>query len=412
MTFEAVFEKGLQALMLDDFDAARAAFAASAAAQHRGHDALYLAAVCFVLEGKEADAAALFVRAGAAGNSSDDFYGVLGRVFGHLGPERGDALRKALQAKRHLPRQSVGKLGGDRQVDVEPWYFSRRALHMFPAKQAEFDEPQKIIEKYILPGFIPETPPFGKDSVLLTMGSCFAQELRNYLVEHGMRSDWLFVPPGLNNTFAVRNFVEWCLTGERSSDAYWYDESVEGGAQKWAPAAEQQEYKSVFERIDGLILTVGLAEVWYDSRTQGVFWRGVPKSLYDPEVHKCRISTVEENAANLSRIIELIHGARPGLPIVVTLSPIPLTATFEPMSCFVADCISKSTLRVAIDNVMRRKLPNVMYWPSFEIVRWLGGHSAFSMYGEDGNTRHINRMPVRLILDSFIRHYYAAGPSA
>lgn len=177
-------------------------------------------------------------------------------------------------------------------------------------------------------------------------------------------------------------------------------------------AGEQKKYKSVFERIDGLILTVGLAEVWYDTRTQGVFWRGVPKSLYDADVHKCRMSTVEENTANLLRTIVLIHTVRPGLPIVVTLSPIPLTATFEPMSCFVADYISKSTLRVAINNVVSRKLPNVLYWPSFEIVRWLGGHAAFSMYGEDGNTRHINRAPVRLILDSFIQHYYGGLPAA
>jgi hypothetical protein len=412
MTFESAFENGLQALMNADFNAARAQLTAAADAKHRPYDALYLTAICYLLEGNEPEATAAMARAGAAGEVSDDFFTVLGRVFQHLGPERGDALRKYLQVRRLIPRQQIGKLGGDRQVDVEPWYFSRHAVHMFPTKQAEFENPQKIIEKYILPGFVPETPLFGKDSVLLTMGSCFAQELRNYLVENGMRSDWLFVPPGLNNTFAIRNFIEWCLTGEKSSDAYWYDEGAEGGALKWEPEAEQQNYKSVFERIDGLILTVGLAEVWYDINTQGVFWRGVPKSIYNPDIHKCRMSTVEENTANISRIIDLIHTARPGLPIVVTLSPIPLTATFEPMSCFVADCISKSTLRVAIDNVMRRKLTNVMYWPSFEIVRWLGGHSAFSMYGEDGNTRHINRAPVRLILDSFIRHYYADRPSA
>lgn len=137
----------------------------------------------------------------------------------------------------------------------------------------------------------------------------------------------------------------------------------------------------------------------------------MPKSIYDANIHKCRISTVEENVDNLVRIVELVNGARPGLPIIVTLSPVPLRATFEPMSCFAADCISKSTLRVAIDGLMRRKFPNVAYWPSFEIVRWLGGHIPLSMYGEDGNTRHVNRQTVRLILDSFIKHYYVADTS-
>lgn len=165
-------------------------------------------------------------------------------------------------------------------------------------------------------------------------------------------------------------------------------------------------YREVFAGIDGLVLTVGLAEVWYDTTTGGVFWRGVPKSIYNPEIHKCRISTVEENTENLARIVELIHGVRPGLPIVVTLSPVPLRATFEPMSCFAADCISKSTLRVAIDGLMRRQLPNVVYWPSFEIVRWLGGHVPLAMFGEDGNPRHVNRRTVKLILDKFIAHFY------
>jgi len=176
---------------------------------------------------------------------------------------------------------------------------------------------------------------------------------------------------------------------------------------KWTPGAEQERYREIFARIDGLVLTVGLAEVWCDTVTQGVFWRGVPKSIFNPNIHKCRISTVEENTENLVKIVELLHSVRPGLPIIITLSPIPLRATFEPMSCFAADCLSKSILRVAIDGVMRRNFRNVVYWPSSEIVRWLGAHVPVAMFGEDGNTRHVNRQTVRLILDSFIQHYYA-----
>ena len=163
----------------------------------------------------------------------------------------------------------------------------------------------------------------------------------------------------------------------------------------------------MFEQIDGLVLTVGLAEVWYDTQTGGVFWRGVPKSLYDPERHKCRISTVAENADNIRRIVELVHSVRPGVPIIITLSPVPLRATFEPISCFAADCVSKSTLRVAINEVMESHLQNVSYWPSFEIVRWLGAHMGSATYGDDGKPRHVNRSAVKMILDSFIKHYYS-----
>ena len=113
----------------------------------------------------------------------------------------------------------------------------------------------------------------------------------------------------------------------------------------------------------------------------------------------------------MRRIIDLIHLERPGLPIVLTLSPVPLRATFEPISCFAADCLSKSILRAAIGEVTAgSQAANVHYWPSFEIVRWMGGHLAVSMYGEDGNTRHVNRFAVKMIVDSFMRHYYSDMP--
>ena len=52
----------------------------------------------------------------------------------------------------------------------------------------------------------------------------------------------------------------------------------------------------------------------------------------------------------------LIHAVirkhRPDARIVVTLSPIPLMATFRPVSCMVANSVSKASLRCAIDTVM------------------------------------------------------------
>lgn len=338
-------------------------------------DATYFLAVIALQRGSEAECLEFLAWSEECGAVAPDFFKVLGRVIEALGPEKGEAARRFLQRHRKIPWQLVGKLGGEIPQDrVEPWYFSRQVTHFFPGKQEEFEDIQGVIERYILPGFLPATPPFTAKSALLTMGSCFAKELRNYLEEKSRNSHWLFVPPGLNNTFALRNFIEWCITGDQTTDAYWYDEASEGGARKWHPQAEQQAYRRIFESVDGLVLTVGLAEVWYDTQTGGVFWRGVPKSLYDETKHKCRMSTVEENVANIRRILSCIRSLRPGLPIVLTLSPIPLRATFEPMSCFVADCISKSTLRVAIDEVMRGRPEGVSYWPSFEIVRWLGGH--------------------------------------
>lgn len=362
--------------------------------------------------GRESQAVTLLTQAMQSGHLPADFFGTLGRVIDGFGPEDGEALHRFLKRHRLLPRQAIGKLGADLAfANIEPWYFSARTMHSFPRKQKEFADPSRLIEKYVLPGWLPEAAPFTGESLLLTMGSCFAKELRNFLMERGMSSEWMFVPPGLNNTFAIRNFVDWCLTGNRSSDAFWYDEHLDGGAMKWEPPAEHAFYRQVLKRIDGLVLTIGLAEIWYEKATDAVFWRGVPKSIYDEEKHDCRISTVAENRENLSATIRAIKAVRPELPIIVTLSPIPLKATFQPNSCFTADCLSKSILRVAIDEVMREGHQGLHYWPSFEIVRWMGGHMDHSLFGEDGNTRHINRATVRMIMETFLKHYFVAEGS-
>jgi hypothetical protein len=401
------FNAGLAALIAQDWQTAEPNFKQAVNLAPSFSDAYFFWGVLAYFFNNAEAAQKLFIRAHQTNEFSDEFFGYLGTVVQSLGPERGDTLHRFLQKNRILPRQYVGRLGAeDDWNNVEPWHFSRRTINRFPTGPNVFDDEQKIVEKYILPGWLPDAPLFDKDSNILTMGSCFAQELRNYLNENGMKSDWMFVPPGLNNTFALQTFVDWCITGNDAHEPYWYDEHEDGGAVKWRPEEEKETYREIFGRIDGLILTVGLAEVWYDITTGGVFWRGVPKSMFDDEKHRCRISTVEENEANLRSLIETVRALRPGLPIILTLSPIPLSATFQDRSCFTSDCLSKSILRVAIDNVVAGEFDNLYYWPSFEIVRWLGGHLSTSMFGEDGNTRHVNRSAVRLILDRFVTHYF------
>jgi len=405
---DELFQAGLADLAARRVQDARANFARCFEAGYFAPDALVFLGVCSFLESDETAGVELLFRSRATGKLSPDFLPRLGELTTVLGDPLGEDIWQFLKRYRAIPWQAVGSLiGSVRQESVEPWFYSRSAMNLFPRRQKEFGNLEAVVTESILTGFLPERPLFTPGSRLLTMGSCFAQELRNYLVTQGLTSDWLTVPPGLNNTFAIRQFVEWCLTGNQSSDAYWYDEADGGGAQKWIPEGSYLQYLDIFKRIDGLVLTVGLAEVWHDVSTGGVYWRGVPSSIYDPEKHKCRMSTVQENVDNLTRTIALLHEARPQLPIIVTLSPVPLRATFEAMSCFAADCISKSTLRVAIDEVMKKNLSHVRYWPSFEIVRWLGAHIDRAMFGEDGNTRHVNRFTVKLVLDQFMKHYFS-----
>ncbi len=103
---------------------------------------------------------------------------------------------------------------------------------------------------------------------------------------------------------------------------------------------------------------------------------------FDAERHRFRQTSVAENEQNILAIVELIRSTNPTAPIVLTLSPVPLKATFRHISC-VTDCVSKSVLRVAIDNVMSMEPDDVWYWPSFEVVRWAGAHFPWRAYGTD-----------------------------
>lgn len=373
-------------------------------------DAFYLLGVLVCLTGKDREGLDLINRSFFAPHS-DDLLMLMNKLLAPYG-DTAERVRLNIKQHRMIPMQHVGvmsPLGAQRGSisDVEPYHFSRRMTNFFPRERVYFKgDYSKLLKEYVLPGWIPASPPFARESRVLTMGSCFAEELRNYLREQDLWSDFLFVPPGLNNTFALRNFIEWCITGVASNDAYWYDETELGMAVKWTPEEEHGRYREIFRTIDGLVLTIGLAEVWEDTRTGGVFWRGVPRSIFDDDVHLCRLSTVEENLANLQRIVELVRSINPAVEIVITLSPVPLKATNQPFSCISADSISKSVLRLAIHQLMEQKHPHLNYWPSFEIVRWLGSHLHHALFGEDGNNRHVNRSAVKMILDNFIAAYY------
>lgn len=351
-------------------------------------------------------------RAYDVGRFERGFDARLNVVMRTFGGEASERVRDLMRRERLVPWNIVGRLGAKLDFrEIEPWHFTRRGVNMFPRRQSDLRDTPILIESSVLKGWMPSRPPFRRDARLLTMGSCFAQELRNYLADRGIAGGWLFVPSGLNNTFALRAFIDWCVTGGRSSDAYWYDEHHSGGAVRWEPREEQAYYRRMLEQIDGLVLTIGLAEVWYGTVTGGVFWRGVPKSIYDEEKHRCRMTGVAENVENLRTICRLIRSVRPGLPIIVTLSPVPLKSTFTDQSCVTADCLSKSTLRVAIAELMTDPDPHLHYWPSFEIVRWLGAHLDHALFGDDGNPRHVNRRVVAMILNSFMTHYFASDPA-
>ena len=278
---------------------------------------------------------------------------------------------------------------------------------LYPEDGALWNDIPQLIREHVLTGHVPSTPILKDTDTIVTLGSCFARELRFFLDRYGMSSSTFWIPSGLNNTFALTDFVSWCVTGNETERGYRYDRTDEGEIAEWKPDNEQQAYAKQLATAGAFVFTLGLAEVWEDTETEQVFWRGVPEYVFDEKRHRFRLSTVEENVGNLRKIVRLIRSVNANAPIVFTLSPVPLRATFRPQSCVTSDCVSKSILRVALDQAMGDQAPGVYYYPSFEIVKWLGCSIPFISFGaEDGLSRHVSRYFVINIVKEFVGAFF------
>ncbi len=298
----------------------------------------------------------------------------------------------------------VSLLGARSSWGAQTWHSD--GVNRYPLDEERFvtDLPG-VLRESVFAGHGPETGTLTVDDTVVTVGSCFARHVRKYLAYSGASAKGFHVPEGLNNTFAILDFVSWCITGRDDGRAFRYDRLETGEIREWTPEVERREYLDAISAAGAFVFTLGLAEVWEDRETGGVFWRGVPAEIFDADRHVFRLSSVEENEANLLQVVELVRSVTPSAPIVFTLSPVALKATFREGSCVTADCVSKSTLRVAVDRVLARGIGGVYYWPAFEVFRWIGPSLPYSVFGRP-DSRHANMDVVAEVLEAFIDRFW------
>lgn len=171
-------------------------------------------------------------------------------------------------------------------------------------------------------------------------------------------------------------------------------------------AAHLAAVRAMFEGCDVFVFTLGLTEAWISSRDGAVFplAAGVVAEKADPDWTVFRNFTVGEMVRDLSTFIEWVRRVNPGLRIVLTVSPVPLIATYEPRHVLVSTVASKSALRVVADEVSRN-IPGVAYFPSYEIIT--GPQSGARYYQED--LREIRPEGVAHVMSIFRRHFLGEG---
>lgn len=268
------------------------------------------------------------------------------------------------------------------------------------------------------PGLISSRTP------VATIGSCFAHEIRRWLIENGY--NFLQTEPGLpgnpnfdcgsanygpvyNTACMLQIFrgacgmfdpVEkfWRIDG-RLADPYrrgigWPDEA----AREHEQARHHAAVRRVADEAKVLIATAGLAEVWRSRRDGATYFMVPPAEVYDPAIHECVMTTVDENVENLEQMYALLRGRNAALRLVMTVSPVPLMATPTDRSGVVVDCVSKATLRVAVD-VFCRNHPEVIYFPAYELVKRI------AVRPFEADDRHVRREVVAEIMGLFMRKF-------
>jgi hypothetical protein len=145
-----------------------------------------------------------------------------------------------------------------------------------------------------------------------------------------------------------------------------------------------------------------LIEVWRNTQAD-TFVNSTPffdlLSIY-PERYEFHVTDFTQNLTNLERVHALLtRFGHPELQIVVTVSPVPMMATFSNQDVVVANTYSKSLLRTVAQHWAAAH-ENVHYFPSYEIV--LNSERAHA-WGED--LRHVEPRVTNHIMELFLATY-------
>jgi len=161
--------------------------------------------------------------------------------------------------------------------------------------------------------------------------------------------------------------------------------------------------RRMFEEVDIFTFTLGLTESWH-SKVDGAVFPACPGSvlggIHDPERHAFHNFGVTEVIDHLETFIAEFQAVNPKARIILTVSPVPLMATYEQRHVLQATVYSKSVLRVACEEVVRRH-PHVHYFASYEIVTATGDSQ--SNFLDDRRT--VSDAAVAQVIDCFHRQF-------
>lgn len=271
-----------------------------------------------------------------------------------------------------------------------------------------------------------------------TMGSCFAQHLAKHIQSSGLnyyiaeqapagmdeqlakKRNYGVFSARYGNVYTVRQAVQLfdrAFGTFTPADDVWEKEGgyvdafrpqIEPVAWETAEAAkgsalEHLKYvRDVFTECDWFVFTLGLTEAWR-SKTDGAVYPvapGVSGGDFDPDKYEFVNFSAQEVQEDLILLIEKLRSVNQKAQVLLTVSPVPLIATYEKRHVWVSTTFSKAALRVAAD-AAERKFDHVIYFPSYEIIT--SPAAGANYYADD--LRQVKEVGVRHVMRMFSRHF-------
>jgi len=158
--------------------------------------------------------------------------------------------------------------------------------------------------------------------------------------------------------------------------------------------------REMLETLDLFVFTLGLTEGWVTTDDHTVFAScpGTVAGTFDAAKYRFanfRHGQIVEDFETFYRLLKRIN---PSARILLTVSPVSLQATASDKHVLVANTYSKATLR-AVAGDLADTLPDVMYFPSYELVTNHANRGSFY----DPDMRNVNHFGVRHVMDHFFR---------
>ena len=273
------------------------------------------------------------------------------------------------------------------------------------------------------------------NSKIITFGSCFAQHIGKALKRNGYnwyitesKPTWFSIDQtktfnydiftcrtgNIYTTSLLKQWVKWSIGNIQSPNELWhinnrfYDPfrpNIEpNGFYSYQEAMNSRlqticSFKRALLDADIFIFTMGLTESWWN-KTENYEYPMCPGTVvgdFNNHKHLFMNQDYEFIKQELLEAINLIRKVNKNIKFILTISPVPLTATNSGSHVLVATSESKSILRAVAASLKNTYSAVIDYFPSYEIIN----SPVFKGIFFEPNMRNVHPQGVKFVMKSF-----------